>query len=382
MSAFDEEVFTVYGYDINTNSPLAQIPATGLTFGCRLNDSGPISFSVSLQSSEVRQNLGTLLAYDGGPFACYVDLNGVIVWGGIAWTTSYSKASGKMDFGGNEWLSWTDQRTQAADYSQTTYPGPTGIDPAALVQLVINDAQSSVKSGPGASVGLQVAAILGTNPPNLIPGYPKSQRTTLSQIISDMTKVVYPATGGIDVTVFSQWDTNGNPKNTLNVWTPRAGRVAGNSGLIFGLDGTIDYTWPTDASQMGTTITLTGGGSGTSMPAQTVNAPGGVGALGQPPRLDKTVSFTQIQTLSQISAMAGGVRLQYGSPLKTPTVVLPTLGLLGSFIPGDDVRIYTAGDERFPSGKDEYWRIISYDVRVPDQGVPQFTATLNQPPIF
>lgn len=376
-----EEIFTVYAYDLNTNTLLAYLPVESLTFGCRLNDSGPISFELDLQSAEVRKNAAPVLQIGGNPFACYVDLNGVIVWGGIAWTGAYTKSTGKLTVGGEEPLSWANSRVQAADYSVSTYPA--GYDPAQFINLIISDAQSAAKSGAGASIGLQVRMILGTNPPDFVPGYPLTQRTTLNSMISDMTKTLWPTTGGIDVTVLSQWSTAGVPLNTVNVWTPRAGRTGSVTGLTVDLDSCIDYTWSTDATQMGTNFIVTGAGTGSAMPIQTRQAPGvPVGGLGNAPRLDKVINHSQIQTQSMISAMATGDAQQFGGPVATPTVTVPTFNFLGSFIPGDDISVYTSGDDRFPNGKDEVWRIVSYDVTVPDQGLATVQLNLNQPPVF
>lgn len=369
------ELFSLYAYDINTNTLLTDLPYFGLSYGSRVNDAGPIQFSLDLQDPGTRNKCSSVLALDGNPFAVYVDLNGVLQYGGIAWTTAYGKKNGVMQFGGNDWFSWLDHRTQFKAYTTTT-------DPQTLVSTVISDAQSA-SAGAGASIGLQVKLVSGTNQPDIVPGYPISQRATLNSIVQDITKIMLPTYGGVDVTVSSAWDTSGNPQNTLTVWTPRAGRQGSNASVVFDLDSCEDYSWPTDASKMGTTITVTGAGTGNAIPSRTVQTPfSPVGGLGQPPRMDKVVSYSAIQSQTQISAMASGAAQQYGQPLVTPQVTFPTRGLVGSFIAGDDARVRTAGDFRFPNGLDEYWRIASYDVTVPDAGVSTFTATLNPPPTY
>lgn len=374
------EIFTLYCYDLNTGTKLTELPAKGLSFDTRLNDPGAISFSIDLKSPNVAARAAALLAYDGFPVACYVDLNGNIVWGGIIWTTNYQKSTGELSYGGREFLSWGDQRAQAADYSDKTYP--SGLDPAVLIFDVFTDAQNPAISGDGASIGLQITSSTTSIPP-VVPGYPLLQRTTISRILADMTQIISPGVGGVDVTVTSQWDTNGNPLNTLTVWSPRVGRAAGDTGLIFDLSNALDYTWPQDATQSGTTLFVTGAGNGAATPSATVQVPGlPVGGLGQPPRLDKVLSYSQVQSQQQISLMAAGAAQQFGRPLNTPTVTIPTLGVLGSWLIGDDARIRTSGDERFPNGLDEFWRIVQSAVTVPDEGVPTVTLTLNNPPVF
>lgn len=375
-------VWTIFAYDINTNTLLTELVGRGLTFDCRMNDSGSISFSLDLQSVQVRNLAGPVLAYDGEPFKAYVDLDGQIMWGGICWTTNYQKSTGQMDFGGREFPQWADLRVAVADYSALTYPN--GIDPSLLLGKVLTDAQNVAVAGAGASIGLQVVAP-ASKLPSTVPGYPTTQLTTLSQIINDMVTLSLPGVGGIDYTSTSQW-VGGIPVDTFRVWSPRAGRVAGSTGLIFDLDSALDYTWPSDASQSGNTLTATGAGTGASMPVAHAQAPGiPLGGLGQAPRLDKVLNYSSVQSQAQLSLIATGAAALYGPPVTTPTVVVPALSgvtPLGSWALGDDARIYTGGDDRFPNGKDEYWRIIQHSVTVPDEGLPTVTVTLNLPPSF
>lgn len=378
--------WSVFAYDINTNTRIAQLPAFGMQFDSRLNDTGSFTGSINLQNRRMQQRLAALLAYEGNPFKLYVDLDGTIMWGGHCWQTNYTKSSGQLDLGGKEFAAWGDLRIAVADYSDQTYPN--GIDPAILLGKVISDAQNTSIAGPGASVGLQV--ITGSsNLSPVVPGYPTTQQTTLQQIINDMIALSQPGVGGLDYTTYSQW-VNGLPVDTLHVWSPRAGRIAGQTGLILDLNRALDYTWPSDASQSGNTLIATGAGTGAAMPTATVQAPDvPLGGLGQAPRLDKVMNFSSVQSQDLLSHIANGAVLTYGKPATTPTITLPALGgrgsvqnPLGSWAMGDDARVYTAGDDRFPNGKDEYWRIVQHTVTVPDQGVATVQITLNRPPSY
>jgi hypothetical protein len=370
------EDYRVFAYDINTNTLMCELDAIGLQFGYRLNDAGPLQFDVLIDTYETAAASAQVLSLNGSPFACYVDLNGSIVWGGVAWTTDYKKSAGTVGFGGQDWFSWLGQRKQAASYDTGA-----SFTPPAFIQKVILDAQAPA-AGAGASVGLQVATVLGTAQPSMVPSYPASQRTPVAQMVQDMTKIMLPTYGGVDITLSSVWGPAGVPVNTLTVWTPRAGRQASNSSQTLELDNSMDYAWPTDAMRMGTNLDVTGGGTGTSMLSQTVQGIVPVGGLGQAPRLDRVVNYPAIQSKPQLVAMSGGAAQQYGQPLVTPTVTMPTRGLLGTFIVGDDVRVRTPGDPRFPSGYDDYWQVVAYDVNVPEDGVPHMVITLNPPPLY
>jgi hypothetical protein len=375
--------YRYYAFDINTNTKLAELPCRAVTFDSRLNDSGSFSGTLDLQAPGVSAQVQSILSYEGNPFKLYVDKDGSIVWAGEVWTGTYAKSSGALDLGGKELLDHFAQRTAVADYSSATYPA--GVDPALLIAQVINDAQNAALSGPGSSIGLQVVAS-ASGLPAVVPGYPLAQHSIVLNIVADMIQVVSPGAGGVDVSLSSVWDANGNPIDTLRVWSPRVGRAAGATGLILNLDDAIDYSWPTDATQAGNTLTITGAGNGNATPQTVVNAPSvPVGGLGQAPRLDKVLSYPSVQTQSQVSLMANGLAQQYGRPLTTPTVTVraedPSQPL-GSWIVGDDVRVYTPGNDRFPGGKDEFWRIVQQEVTVPDEGVATVKLTLNRPPTY
>ena len=374
------EKFTVYAYDINSNERITEFPAKQLTFDSRLNDPGSISFSCYMRAPNVAALVEPVLAYQGDPVKLYVDRNGVIVWSGYLWTQNPQKQTGEIQFGGSELLSFGDMRVQAADYSETTYPN--GIDAGQLLAKVFTDAQNTTLCGPGASVGLNIVS--ATAGISIVPGYPLQQYTQLSQIVANTVQVINPGVGGIEVGTRSYWDpATGNPVDVLTVYTPRIGRAAGQTGLIFDLSKALDYTWPIDATKSGNTLIVMGGSS-TNTPIATVNTPGVVvGGPGEPPRLDLVASYTNLTTQDQISLMANGVAQQYGFPLPTPTITVPTSDYLGTFIVGDDARIYSEPDFIFRDGVDEYLRVVQSQVTVPDDGgSATVVVTLNRPPSF
>lgn len=376
--------WTAYAYDINTNTKLAELEPAGLSFDRQLNNAGACQFTLNLQTGHNRAAAAPLINMGGLPFKVYIDLDGEIEWGGICWTTSYTKSTGIYQINGAQFFSWLAQRLQAADYSATTYPD--GIDPAVLFATFLADAQSTAKSGPGASIGMQVKG--GTSQlGKYVPGYPLTQESTLSQIATDIIDMSLPGVGGIDFSEDSQW-VAGVPVDTFTISSPRAGRSSEVSGLIFDLDTVTDYTWPTDATVMGTTIVATGSGTGTAIIAATAQAPGQpVGGLGQSPRLDKLINYTSVTSQAQISAAATGSAAQWGTPGVTPTITVPLFDArgnskLGTWETGDDARIFTSGDDYFQNGYDKFWRIVQHSVNVPDSGTPTVTLTFNEPPVI
>lgn len=442
------EVYRVYAYDINTNSFLCEIPASGLSFDRRLNDIGSISFTLPLSRPELAAMVQSVLAYRGNPFKVYVDRNGVIVWSGIIWTWNYDRSSGNLAMAGKELMSYFAKRSIAADYSVSTYPttevvgylpvGATNVpvvsnagfspgdiitigsdrpelctilslvatdtivltagtafdhsdqapvsyslDPAALVKMAFEDAQNETLCGNGASIGLQIVGGTSTIP-RIVPGYPINQHTAVASIASDMANINAPTDGTVDTVITSTWDANGDPVDTMTIYTPRAGRNAQSTGVMFDLSRVLNYTYPLDSGATTTNFIVTGAGTGTAALTINVNSPAPVGDLGELPRLDGVFSFSNIQSESQLAIMAGGVAQQYGYPLSTPTLSQPTSmePVLGSWALGDDARLYIVKDELFPDGLNEYWRIVQESVQVPDAGVATVSLTFNRPPIF
>lgn len=439
------DIFRVYAYDLNTNTLITELPASNLSFDARLNDAGGISFDLAISRPSVASRVKPLMAYSGNPFAVYVDHDGIIVWSGIIWTWNYSRASGILSLGGKEFLSYFAIRTIAADYSPLSYPATTltanasigataltvasntgyvagqtinidttgttekrviastggsttinitaglssahtsgatiqaVIDPAALVKKAIEDAQNVSLAGAGSNIGITVSGGTSTIPP-IIPGYALTQRVMVSNVVRDMASINSVGNGTVDSTISSSW-VAGSPSTVMTIWSPRAGRIGSASGITIDLSRVIDYAWTTDATSMGTTIYATGGSSGVST---TVNSSAPIGGLGQLPHLDKVASFSNVQTQDQLSIMAAGLPQQFGYPLPSPSATQPTSvqPLLGTFVIGDDVRLYIASDERFPSGINEYWRIVQYSVSVPDEGVPTISFVFNKPPTY
>lgn len=381
------DVWTVYAYDLNTNTLITDLPATELEFDSRLNEAGSISFTLDISVPAVASLCEPILQYEGRPFAVYVDRNGVLVWGGIVWTGTYKRSGGGLQVTGKEFESYFSQRLAVVDYSVLTYP--SGLDPAQLMYKIFTDAQNPALAGAGSSIGLTVISN-STGLPTIAAGYPLSQYTLVEQIASDLTQINVPGIGGLDIQITPQW-VSGVPTNTLRIWTPRVGNAAGVSGVAFDLTAVDDFSWTTDATKSGTTLIVTGSGNGAAMPVQQTNAPGvPVGALGQSPRLDKVISTTA-QSQDQVVLMANGVATQYGKPVASPTVTLLTNDPstpLGTWNVGDDAllslppNVNNAGDPRFPNGLQEYWRIVQQSVTVPNEGLSKVVLTFNTPPIY
>lgn len=266
----------------------------------------------------------------------------------------------------------------ATSYTVDSVAGATTINLTSALTSAYSSG-ATVTSNVGGNIGISVVGGTSTIPA-IIPSYPFSGRTSVANLIKDMSNINSPGAGTVDTTITSTW-VSGNPSTVLTISSPRAGRIGSASGLIFDLSRVLDYTWATDGASVGTTIVATGGTGGIS---STVRSSAPVGSVGQMPRLDKVVSFSNVRSQSQLDAMSSGLSQQFGYPVPTPTVTQPTsvIPYLSTFSLGDDARLYIKSDERFPDGLDEYWRIIQFQVQVPEEGVPTVTFTFNKPPSY
>lgn len=377
-----DDVFTVFAYDMNTNTPICEVPANGLSFDRRLNDVGSAQFSIKLDDPKTAAQVAPLMEYAGRPWALYIDRDDTLVWGGWAKTGQYKHSAHTLPVGAKEWPDYFSRRLIGSVLDATVYPD--GVDPAALFARAVTDAQSVALCGPGANMGIGVTG--GSSKlPKIVPSYQVKQ-AYVSQVIADCVQTVMPGTGGLDYYTDVFWDTDGTPAVVLRICTPRAGRTARGTGLIIDLLDAVDFGWPTDVSNSVTSLTETGGGTGLAQVTVTVQAPGvPVGGLGQMPRLDRTIQHSNILDSQFLLAVAQGEAQEFGGPVAVPTVTITTDHPdvpLGSYIPGDDVRLRAEPHEFRPGGIDEFWRLVQWNVKVPDEGVPTVDLAFNAPPIY
>lgn len=380
------DVFRVFAYDLCTNTPVAELPAIGLQFDVRLNDSGGIGLALDLFDPKAAAAAAPVLQYGGTPVALWVDYDGSLVWGGWSKTINYQHSTHQAQMTGKEFLDYFSQRFVARDYVPTdTAWAVNGIDPAHFAAQALADVQSAALCGPGASINMSVYAP-GSSMPRVKPNYLTNQ-STVGQIVSDAVAGSSVGTGGLDVYHRNVYGTRGgSPNSTLVFTSPRAGRIGAASPVAINLLTAVDFTWPADVQSACTQLTVTGAGSGTAAPQVVQNTPGLiVGGLGGVPRIDKALNHSTVTNPNWLATLAYGESLEFGAPVVTPTVTLKTndpTNPLGSYALGDDVRCFAEPNEFFPYGIDETWRIVAYAVSVPDEDNATVTLTLNVPPIF
>lgn len=366
---------TITAWDLNTNLLLTHLQAIQPTYSVRMNDAGEFSLSINLTDAQAAQQAAVILGLDGIPFkVVFSTRDESIQYSGIAWNVKMSSDAPVLTIAGKALPSYFTQVVATKSYDRT-------ISPADLLAAVVIDTQNQT----GANIRLTPRLNLNSPPPSITPSYSYAQRVTVAQIISDTTAAVVPGTGGVDYYVTDNF-TNGAPAHTFNIAAPRCGRDKSVSGAVIDLSQAIDWRWDTNATQAGNQAIVAGGSSGGGVqPVSIKDSATPRGGLGQMPLLQMVYQFSRLSTTAELDAQANGLLQMYGQPVAVPVVTMPLNYAplpLGSFMIGDDVRVYSPPSPWFPSGLDEWWRIVAYTVTYPDEGVPTYQLTLNRPPVF
>ena len=366
---------TITAWDLNTNTLLTNLRAINPSYSVRMNDAGEFSLKLDLTDAMASQQAALILAVaETTPFkVIFADSPYAIRFSGIAWNVTKSSTDPTVTIAGKALPSYFTQVVATKSYNTT-------INPATLLYNVVYDTQNQ----PAANIRITPRLALNSPPPNITPSYTDNQRVTAAQIIADCTAAITPGIGGVDYYMTDAF-VNGAPTHTLNIAAPRCGRDQTVSGAFLDLTQAIQWDWATNAAQAGNQAIVVGSGSGVTQPTSIKDANFPRGGLGQPPLLQMVYQFNRLSTQPELDAQANGLLQMFGKPVTVPTITMaadyPALPL-GSFMIGDDIRVYSPPTAWFPQGLSQWWRIVAYTVTYPDQGLPTYTLTLNRPPVF
>lgn len=365
-------------YDLVTQTKLFELPLYQVTFSQVLNAAGSFSGQLLMSDPGVKTQLtGYTLRNLAGRTALYVVTDGVIVWGGIVWTISYDSPSRVATIGGNDFYSYFSRRRLFSEFIQVDVEVMT-----ALTNL-LSEIQAVEGSAP---IGVVTQ---GSGTPVNIYWYP-SMAMEIDQAIQQMSD--QEGAFGFDWCSEAFFDSGGNPAQQVTFSTPRRGRIAGQTGTVFDLNsGYVQgYTWPEDSTQQAITVYGVGAGTGTTSILgtggallSTVTNPAIIQAGW--PVLEDAVLRSDILYQDILDEVTAAQQFVDQNPVTLPTLTVrmdcPD-PVFGSYLIGDDVLLVCEPDEWFPSGLYEYWRVKSWDVTVPDEGVGKVKVTFMVPPLY
>lgn len=379
----DWRVFTT---SWKTNQLLADLPFSGLEFSNAVNSAGRCQIKIQMNDPRI-MDLDLVKATQRGQSVMWVEYQGILVWGGLVQQRRYTRSSGWLEVTANTFSAYYSRRWQAKDY---TYTWMAPADPMAIATTVINDATAianSLLNGNGSNVGIPFEVVqFGQTPLTnwVTMSYPSIQLQTLEMIISTLTEMGYKV--GFDYLDYVQWD-NGVPTAQFWVANPYVGRTPQVSQLVADVEQSIDFVPSEDASKLGNSIVEMSTAAGSVMvfnqwaPAQ-IEYP-----LMQKIEMHPDINSTpNVPIVLDALAQSDLVLTAYGGD--TIALTFPIRGAsleFGQFTAGDGLRLqyfgtdpsYKTTDPRFPRGLDSNWRVLHYQVNVPEKGVATMRLTLN-----
>jgi hypothetical protein len=364
-------------YDLLTNTPITELPLTGVSFTKQLNSAGTLSASLLITDAS-EEALSIPLGTAPNRTAMFVErsdlANGVgreLVWGGMLWSRDYSSTNQSLTINAREFESYLEKL-----FINTAYMGLgrlpprvvrfTNIDMFQAVQMLVNITQGQ----PSTDIGIRVAG--GTSGVLVSPTYSTDENKSIYQGITDLAQ----GSNGFDFNVDVYYDGNGVPQKTMNLGYPQIGyrySAADPNAPVLQLPGNInDYSYFEDGSMMATDVRTLGGGGADGQASTTRNGY---------PTFDLVLNYSDITDSNLLSDIALGRLDAVSYPPTTLKItqsatLQPTVGVVN---PGDDVRVMIR-DARFPDGLDTVYRVTALTVTPNESGGPeQITYSLSEP---
>lgn len=368
---YPQHTYTFLAVDLRTDTVLAELPLSGVTYSVELNGVGALRGFVPVSAETIP--LGVYAATEPARTAVWVDRDGVIMGCYIIWTRE--PADGGFNIGGSELLSYYGRRlittTLSTDNTQVVNGAyvPSGqlmyADQRFLVWSLLRWA--GLAAGGDIGVDINPLATDGATGITRSVTYPGWEYHQILSSISDLASADDGFDFGIEVGYSP--GANGQPPHRYKrarVWYPQRGVDASISGLSFYSGGIgssiISYDWPEDGTSFATARGATGAGTGpntlTSYQVDTDLITAGF------PLLEDAASYTSTTDQATLDGQANADlnASSVASTAPTFTVAADADPLLGTYWLGDSAVFSIDPDVRFPDGYSGELRIVSIEV--------------------
>ncbi|WP_290630512.1 hypothetical protein [Aquisalimonas sp.] len=343
---------------------IAEVPLRDVSYGWGLN--GPTDWTAKLPlSAELIRTVDPQAATTPAAVALWIERDGELAYGGPLWARRYRSASGELDLGGSDWLSYFDHRYLSANRN---YGGMTS---AAIVEDLV-DYLASFTGWPG--IDLDLSRAVGTPTADADLRYDASELREVGRILSELSDA-----GGFDYGLETGWTGNRRAKR-LALYYPERGRRFTDTRLVLEHPGSIiAYTEPEDGTDVATDLFVLGAGEGSeAIRARRTREQAHTDGY---PRLNRSWSYTDLTSQSEVDRLADTAEATYSRPtvdvdLEVDPDAVPHLG---AYTPGDEVE-YRIEDLRHPRGFAARQRIASIEVSPPQDDSPErVTLKLSGP---
>jgi len=349
--------------DLLTNNIIAELPFTDVQFTQQLNSIGNFSGSILLSGvNQTATNImnGTIPAKT----AIYVDRDGVLLWGGIVWSRTWSSKDQRLSINAREFESYLERRVI------TTTTAFTSQDPISIAKTLITNMQAATNGNIGIVLGSE------TSTSTVTKTYYSYELKTVYNAIRDLSK----ANNGFDFSIYVYYDINATPTKLLRFGSPRSGVAyspTNTSIPVIELPGNLtEYEYPEDGVIAANKIYAVGAGSNEGKII--VSATDATKITDGWPLLEDQINYSDQTDTTLLGNFASA---QVGAVSYPPTViktVMPTYidPIIGSYQIGDDIRVRIK-DDRFPNGLDTYYRLVAYNVTVGENRPEVVTMSLT-----
>ncbi|HEX2416965.1 MAG TPA: hypothetical protein VHJ83_02400 [Micromonosporaceae bacterium] len=359
--------YTYLVADLRTGAVLDELPLTGVSFDKRLNDTGTLRGQLKVDDPEMRVREPRLLT-EPGRTAIYVDRDGDLLWGGIIWTSRYQAASGTLEIGAADFLSYFEHRrvlmhpvvaTDVVSYTDTDQLEIA----AALIALV--------QSHPGGDLDIAVSGTQ-TSGVHRTVSYAAGELKPVADALRDLAN----ADGGFDFAADVEYGPGGQPTRFIRFGYPRLGQPGAPHVWEYGAN-IVDFSWPIDAARMATRM-FAQGTTDSDQPLLQYAEDAAAYPNGWT-LLDDAASQLDTRDPALVEAQARGELAARRRPVVLPelTVRADLDPIVGTYSVGDDVRVVLP-DAFFASDEvDVTLRLLGFEVTPGDDaGLEQVTLTV------
>jgi hypothetical protein len=355
--------YRVICVDTKSGTLLAEVPASGLSFASVLNGAGECSFSVPLGEDA---SAGVYVdATEPVRRSIVVERDGVIVWSGIVWATTYDDASRELEVRAAETWSYYRRRNI---HTTLRY---TQVDQFDIVRGILTWVHAQTGGDIGVTLGDEVGFFLRDRE------YLIWDAKNVGDAIEELADVI----GGFDFYIDAAWGDDGRLVKRLRLFLLRRGRPPAETDLIFEVGrNVVEWTWPNDGTRYANRVVAFGAGQDNMrLRAQAVVATAQLNA--GYPLIDDVISDNDVTRLSTLRAKADQQLADLSQPVVLPevTVRADELPLFGAYELGDGCRFVCPPgvSPRFPDGIEVARRIVGWQVRVSDEGTDEVRLSLG-----
>lgn len=353
--------------DLLTNSILAELELTGVSFTQTLNAAGTMQGQILLSGLNATAS-NVSAATIPARCAIYIDRDGVLIWGGVIWNRTYDSESQHLAITAREFESYYERRRI------TTTQVFSNVDQLFVAQQIMTTANAATGGNIGVAIGTETSGVLVSRT------YYSYELKTVYSALQDLSQ----QQNGFDFNIQVAYDGAGNPTKALRLSYPQSGtRYSATSptALVFEFPAgnTSQYSYPEDGSLAANLVYVVGAGSNEGK--QILSATDSVKLTAGWPLLEDSANYSDTTDLTLLGSLATGRIAAMSYPPTTMQIVTtPTQSpTLGQYSIGDDARIRIT-DERFPTGLDATYRIVALSVQAGENNQPErVTLTLSLP---